>query len=179
MGFDAIWISPVIDNYDGGYHGYWARNMYDVNHNFGSSDDLKSLVSACHSRDIWVMVDVVANHVILILCRWEILTLISQKIIPSTNLHIIMIGVIFQIVISIHIIERCRLAGLADLNQDNSFVTEQLTQWIRWLVTEYNFDGLRIDTLMMVKTDFWYKFSSAAGVYTVGEVFDGDMNFLK
>lgn len=76
-------------------------------------------------------------------------------------------------------IERCRLAGLADLNQDNSFVTEQLTQWIRWLVTEYNFDGLRIDTLMMVKTDFWYKFSSAAGVYTVGEVFDGDMNFLK
>lgn len=32
---------------------------------------------------------------------------------------------------------------------------------------------------MMVKTDFWYKFSSASGVYTVGEVFDGDMNFLK
>ena len=36
MGFDAIWISPVVDNYDGGYHGYWARNMYDVNKNFGS-----------------------------------------------------------------------------------------------------------------------------------------------
>ena len=28
MGFDAIWISPVIDNYDVGYHGYLARNMY-------------------------------------------------------------------------------------------------------------------------------------------------------
>jgi len=26
LGFDAIWISPVIDNIDGGYHGYWARN---------------------------------------------------------------------------------------------------------------------------------------------------------
>lgn len=38
---------------------------------------------------------------------------------------------------------------------------------------------MRIDTLMMVKTDFWYKFSNASGVYTVGEVFDGDMNFLK
>ena len=65
MGFDAIWITPVVDNYDGGYHGYWARNMYDVNHNFGSADDLKALVNACHSRDIWVMVDVVANHVII------------------------------------------------------------------------------------------------------------------
>jgi alpha-amylase len=24
MGFDAIWISPVVDNYPQGYHGYWA-----------------------------------------------------------------------------------------------------------------------------------------------------------
>jgi alpha-amylase len=32
---------------------------------------------------------------------------------------------------------------------------------------------------MMVKTDFWTKFTNAAGVYSVGEVFDGDMNFLK
>ena len=31
MGFDAIWISPVVDNYDNGYHGYWARNIYGVN----------------------------------------------------------------------------------------------------------------------------------------------------
>lgn len=62
MGFDAIWISPVVDNYDGGYHGYWARNMYDVNGNFGSKDDLKAFVAECHARDIWVMVDVVGNH---------------------------------------------------------------------------------------------------------------------
>lgn len=37
MGFDAIWISPVNDNYDNGYHGYWYRNMYDVNKNFGTA----------------------------------------------------------------------------------------------------------------------------------------------
>ncbi len=23
MGFDAIWISPVVDNIANGYHGYW------------------------------------------------------------------------------------------------------------------------------------------------------------
>lgn len=63
MGFDAIWISPVVDNYEKGYHGYWARNIYKINSRFGSRDDLKKLVQACHSRDIWVMVDVVANHV--------------------------------------------------------------------------------------------------------------------
>ena len=63
MGFDAIWISPIVDNIDGGYHGYWAANWEKTNSNFGSSDDLKNLVKAAHDKDIWVMVDVVANHV--------------------------------------------------------------------------------------------------------------------
>ena len=36
MGFDAIWISPVIDNVEGGYHGYWAKNWEKVNSHFGS-----------------------------------------------------------------------------------------------------------------------------------------------
>lgn len=62
MGFDAIWISPVVDNYPQGYHGYWARNMYGVNTNFGSAADLKNFVQAAHAKDIWVMVDVVGNH---------------------------------------------------------------------------------------------------------------------
>lgn len=63
MGFDAIWISPVVDNIDGGYHGYWAANWEKINAHFGSAADLKALVNAAHSKGIWVMVDVVANHV--------------------------------------------------------------------------------------------------------------------
>lgn len=62
MGFDAIWISPVVSNYRNGYHGYWAQNIYEINGHFGSAQDLKNLVNACHSKGIWVMVDVVANH---------------------------------------------------------------------------------------------------------------------
>lgn len=63
MGFDAIWISPVIDNSPNGYHGYWARNWNAINNFFGSADELKELVAAAHTKGIWVMVDVVANHV--------------------------------------------------------------------------------------------------------------------
>merc|ERR1719217_1558039 len=50
MGFDAIWISPIVKNMDGGYHGYWATNWEDVNENFGSKDDLKDLVKAAHDK---------------------------------------------------------------------------------------------------------------------------------
>lgn len=36
MGFDAIWISPIVANRDGGYHGYWATDIDGLNDNFGS-----------------------------------------------------------------------------------------------------------------------------------------------
>ena len=66
MGFNAIWISPIIENTDGAYHGYHAKNLYKINPYFGSEQDLKDLINECHKRDIWVMVDVVANHVGLV-----------------------------------------------------------------------------------------------------------------
>lgn len=62
LGANAIWISPIPDQTDGdnarGYHGYWQRDITKINSHFGSSDDLKDLVSECHKRDIWVMLDV-------------------------------------------------------------------------------------------------------------------------
>ena len=63
MGFDAIWISPVVDNTPQCYHGYCARNWELINDHFGSPDELKSLVNTAHSKGVSIMVDVVANHV--------------------------------------------------------------------------------------------------------------------
>lgn len=34
----------------GGYHGYWAKDLYEVNENYGTADDLKSFVSAAHEK---------------------------------------------------------------------------------------------------------------------------------
>jgi alpha-amylase len=63
MGFDAIWISPVVDNIEPGYHGYWAANWEKRNAHFGTDAELKNMVNAAHAKGIAVMVDVVANHV--------------------------------------------------------------------------------------------------------------------
>ena len=67
MGFDAIWITPIVKNVEWsgntqGYHGYWMTALYELNEHFGTADDLKDLVKAAHDADIWVMVDIVANH---------------------------------------------------------------------------------------------------------------------
>lgn len=68
LGFDAIWITPVVasksslscfalrnvlthfEDSAGGYHGYWAQSLYDINSNYGTAADLKSLVSAAHAK---------------------------------------------------------------------------------------------------------------------------------
>ena len=44
LGFDAIYISPIVLNQHMGYHGYWAKNFYKINPHFGTEEDLKTLV---------------------------------------------------------------------------------------------------------------------------------------
>ena len=69
MGFNAIWISPIPLNIDTetiygvGWHGYWLNHLYQLNAYFGSEKDLIDFIKAAHKRDIWIMLDVVANHV--------------------------------------------------------------------------------------------------------------------
>jgi len=48
MGFDAIWVSPIIKNTKNGYHGYWAEDLYALNENFGTEQDFKDLVTEMH-----------------------------------------------------------------------------------------------------------------------------------
>lgn len=63
MGFDAIWISPFLLNKGSDYHGYAFLDLYQINPHFGTEADLKKFISTAHARGIWVMLDVVGNHV--------------------------------------------------------------------------------------------------------------------
>lgn len=75
-------------------------------------------------------------------------------------------------------IEYCSIAGLPDVNTGDGNIRQLYRNWISWLVREYKFDGVRIDTVKHVEKDFWPGFASAAGVYTIGEVYSGDPNYL-
>lgn len=46
------------------------------------------------------------------------------------------------------------------------------------VVAEYGIDGLRIDTAIEVDTGFWKGFGNAAGVYYVGETYNGVVDFV-
>ncbi|KAF2963466.1 hypothetical protein GQX73_g10103 [Xylaria multiplex] len=170
MGFDAIWITPVVTNSEGGYHGYWAQDLYGINSNYGTADDLKSLVNAAHDKGIYIMVDVVANH----MGNAAIADNRPEPLNQESSYHAACdIDYSNQ-----NSIEMCRIAGLPDLNTESSEIQTLYQDWIKYLVEEYSFDGVRIDTVKHVNKEFWPGFSAAAGVYTIGEVFDGGVDYL-
>ena len=129
MGFDALWISPVVKNFKDGYHGYWASHFNEVNEHFGDEEDLKQLVRAAHERDIYVMVDVVPNHVGYLPAADEFSAV--EPFNDASHYHedceIRDWNDQWQL-------ENCRLCGLPDLAQENEFVRTQLLEWVTRLV---------------------------------------------
>jgi alpha-amylase len=62
LGATAIWISPIVLNTEGQFHGYSAWNFYEVAPHWGSISNLQHLVQAAHARGILVIDDIVVNH---------------------------------------------------------------------------------------------------------------------
>eukprot|EP00343_Euplotes_focardii_P008497 CAMPEP_0205822688 /NCGR_PEP_ID=MMETSP0206-20130828/13615_1 /ASSEMBLY_ACC=CAM_ASM_000279 /TAXON_ID=36767 /ORGANISM="Euplotes focardii, Strain TN1" /LENGTH=394 /DNA_ID=CAMNT_0053119183 /DNA_START=225 /DNA_END=1409 /DNA_ORIENTATION=+ len=174
MGFDAVWVSPIIKNLDGGYHGYWATDLYSLNENFGTEQDFKDLISELHKRNMWIMVGVVANHMGPVGQDYSGINPFNQP----EHYHDYCIINAEDFGNDQWRVENCRLADLPDLKQENKYVRKTLLSWISNLVKKYNIDGLRIDTIPHMPKDFWKEFQNAAGVYTVGEAFDGRLDFV-
>ena len=66
LGAKAIWLSPILKNRisdDFSYHGYGIQDFLSVDPRFGTEQDIISLVDEAHARGIYVILDIVLNHV--------------------------------------------------------------------------------------------------------------------
>jgi len=90
LGFDAVWISPVVANVEGtsaygqAYHGYWAEDI--TNTHFGTPYDLKQLIQAINSAGMYVMLDVVANQSVVPSSRSFHLSTYKLQVLQSFHL---------------------------------------------------------------------------------------------
>ena len=171
MGFDAIWISPIPENYGNDYHGYGALDWYKINPYFGTEEEFISLIKAMHAKDMWLMLDVVANHVAYVDLDFEKVNPFNKAEYYHTKCQINNWN-------DENEVEYCRLANLPDLNQDHPFVRSTLKKWIKDTITKYDIDGIRIDTVPEVKRQFWAEYTQEAGCYAVGEVFNGSIDYV-
>jgi hypothetical protein len=173
MGFDAIWISPIVKNTPKGYHGYWTLDFYKVNENFGTEADLLNLIKEAKERDIYVMFDVVANHQ----GPWPSIESYPPPFNKQSNYHpycTINDGS------SQLENEVCRLFGdLPDLNTEDPATIAELYKWIGWLKNKYQPDALRIDTFRNVRADFWPGFIKSAGnIFSMGEAYGSNTSYI-
>ncbi|KAJ8059596.1 hypothetical protein OCU04_011251 [Sclerotinia nivalis] len=182
MGFTAIWISPVVEQVadpSRGFHGYSAQNLYGLNSHFGTASDLTALANALHDRGMYLMVDVVANHMGSDNTAHTVDYSIMNPFNDSKYFHEVCFITDYNNQTNV---ELCQLGTekypLPDLNTTQSAVRNFHTTWIKSLVANYSIDGLRVDTVRHVEKDFWPLFNEAAGVYCVGEVADGDVDYL-
>lgn len=173
LGFTTIWISPVVENQVGGYHGYWATDFYKTNENFGPMEKLKELVTKAHEKDIKVIVDLVVNHTGQ-LHPWVSDPAYSDwfhdygNIIDYNNQEEVELG---------------NLSALPDLKQENTKVKKYLIDMAKWWIKETDIDGYRLDTTRHVAKDFWVDFvkeikNDYPDFYMIGEVFNGDAAYV-
>ncbi|KUJ09148.1 alpha-amylase [Mollisia scopiformis] len=185
MGFTAIWISPIVTNLVGdssdgeAYHGYWAQDINTINTNFGTAADLQSLSTALHDRGMYLMVDIVTNHMGYLGCG----TCVDYNVFTPFNsesyYHPFCL-IDYNNATSIQVCwEGDNTVSLPDLRTEDSDVLSVFETWVANLVSTYSIDGFRVDSMQQVDQAFWPPFQSAAGgVHMLGEVFNGDPTYV-
>jgi len=184
MGFDAIWISPIVANLEGNtgdgesYHGYWTQDQNTLNSHFGTASNLTALSSALHDRGMYLMIDVVVNHMAADTLPPDYSTFTPFD--EESDFHSFCWITDYNNQTNV---EQCWLGDssvpLADMDTEDDDVVNFFYSWISGIVNDYGADGVRIDTVKHVRKDFWPGFAEAAGVFTIGEIFDGDVNYVS
>ncbi|TFY83801.1 hypothetical protein EWM64_g220 [Hericium alpestre] len=187
MGFDAVWISPIYKNLDvvtkrgEAYHGYWVKDFNALNPHFGTEDDLKELVKALHDRGMYIMLDMVVNH-----CTAPALPPafdFDGYFHPFTDASYFRPPTCWTNgSMELDIMQNCWLGDpilpLPDLNTDQPRVVDLLYQNVHDIVTKYGIDGVRVDTVKHIRSDFWPGWVKGAGVYALGELYSNDTDFI-
>lgn len=60
LGVTGIWLMPIFPSPS--YHGYDVTDYRDINPDYGTMADFRTLISEAHARGIKVIIDFVGNH---------------------------------------------------------------------------------------------------------------------
>ena len=176
LGVTTIWPTPVVENdmartMEGGtsrstYHGYAFTDQYNVDRRLGGNQSYKRLVDAAHAKGLKFIQDAVYNH--LGQDHWSIRDMPMKDWVhqwPSyTNTSYKDQPIIDPYASDID--RRIAVNGwftpfLADLNQQNPFVSNFLIQYAIWATEEFGIDGWRVDTYFYSDGVFLNKINDA------------------
>ena len=153
LGVTAVWMTPEIENDEphASYHGYAVTDYYKIDPRFGTNELYKTYVEKCHAMGLKVIKDLVHNHIgtesWLIrdmpmkswVHQWPTYTNSNFRDAAVMDPHASFID------------KKTMLDGwfdirMADLNENNPYVQNYLTQNNIWWIEYAGLDGFRLDT---------------------------------
>lgn len=153
LGVTTVWMTPEVENdmAQASYHGYAVTDHYKIDPRYGTNALYKQYVAAAHAKGMKVIKDIVHNHIGTQhwfykdlpmkswLNQWPKYTQTSYR---------------DQTVMDTHAATADRkqmlngwfVPSMPDLNEQNPYVQNYLTQNHIWWIEYAGIDGLRLDT---------------------------------
>lgn len=143
MGFGIIWLMPIHPigekNRKGTLGSYYSVKDYlDVNPEFGTKEDFRSLVNKIHELGMYVIIDWVANHT-----AWDNPLTESNPDWFTKDANGNFVPPVDD------------WSDVIDLNYDYRELWDYKIGALKYWVEEFNIDGYRCDVAGMVLVEFW------------------------
>ena len=141
LGANVVWFMPIYEiGVENSVHSpYCIKNYVDTDKEFGTVEQFKALVEACHQRGMAVLLDWVANHT-----SWDNPWIKDH---PEWYTQDEEGNIIWP--------EGTGWRDVADLNFDNAQMRQAMIDAMKFWVTEVGVDGFRCDAADYVPLDFW------------------------
>lgn len=151
LGTDVLWLMPIfpVGSKNSVNSPYCTRDYTSVNPSFGTLDDLKSLVSAAHSKGMKVILDIACNHT-----AWDHPWITEH---PDWYTHDSAGNIISP--------AGTNWTDVADLNYDNKSMRAAMLDALLWWPKNAGIDGYRFDAVSYVPYDFWSDVTTALKAY--------------
>jgi len=153
LGITTLWLNPVLENDEpsASYHGYANTENYKVDRRLGSNESYKKLVDLCHQKGMKVIQDLVHNHIGDKHFTWLDMPMKNwvhqwPKYTQTTYRD--------QTVMDPHasFADKKRMQDgwfdrhMPDMDQQNPYVQNYITQSHIWWIEYAGVDGFRLDT---------------------------------
>lgn len=188
LGATAIWISPIVLNTSGQFHGYSGKDFYQVAPHWGSLSDLQHMVQAAHARGLLVISDIVVNHAGGLVTSSDsgypnyvgppggyTLRYANSSVTypapfnltaanPSLTNFFHNYGNISNFNDSTQVVLG-QLSGLNDFRTETAYVRSNMAAIYEYWIGTVGFDGFRIDTVKHVDMGFWQNWCPSVHAY--------------